>query len=142
MSYHQALLALHILAIAFSLGIGFTNLINMRVSKGQTGDVAKGLGLHRMAVRPYGDIFVGLFLVTGILLVVNMGGTAGLNSWFHVKMAAVVILVLCYIGIRYTVSQMMKSGNMALMARVKTFAHIAITASVVAVICAVLTFAA
>ena len=142
MSVLQLLLALHLLAVALGIGSGFSNLINLRVSKGQTGDVAKGLGLMRMALRPYGDFFAATIVVTGVLLLWTIGGTTGLNGWFSVKMAAVIVFVLSYIGVRLTGIQMMKSGNMALMTRVGLLAHVAVAGAVIALVCAVLTFAA
>ena len=142
MSGHQAILALHLLSIAFGLGLGLSSLINLRASRGQTGDIAKGLGLQRIAIRPYSDFFVVSILLTGGLLLWSIGGPGNLSGWFQVKMAAVAVFVLCYIGVRLTVIQMMKSGNMALMSRVGLLAHVAVAGAAVALVCAVLTFAA
>lgn len=140
MDSHQLLLALHLLAISFGVGIGFSSLVNMRVSRGQTGEAARGLALHRMAMRPYSDVFVAAIVVTGLLLLWMRGGTTGLPVWFHVKMAAVVVLVLGYVGVRLTVRQLMKTGDMSLVKRLSLLSHSNMTAAVVAIVCAVLAF--
>jgi uncharacterized membrane protein len=140
MSGHQALLALHLLAIAAVFGIGFANLVNLRISKGQTGDVAKGLRMHRMAVNIYMVVGAIIILASGGLLLAQLGASPG--GWFHVKMAAVLVWLVAIVVIQVTIRQMMKSGNMALITRIGTFAHIAVAAMAIALVCAVLAFAA
>ena len=140
MSGLQALLALHLIFIVVAVGIGVTNLINMRVSSTQTGDIAKGLGMHRMAMLPYADISVAGFVVTGVLMLWTIGGPGGLNGWFQVKMVAVAILLIGYGVMRYTIGQIKRTGNMALAARLKTIAPVNLAAAVVALTCAVLAF--
>ena len=142
MSYHQLILALHLLAIAIGIGIGFSNIVNLATAKSQTGDIAKGLGMGRLANRKYHDAAVIIILVTGGLLLANLGSMAGLSKWFHIKLAFVLIFVVCHFAARTTVKQVIASGNMALMGRARMFSHIAITGAVLALISAVLAFAA
>ena len=142
MSYHQLILALHLLAIAIGIGLGFSNLVNLATAKTQTGDIAKGLGLGRLANRKYHDAAVIIILVTGGLLLANLGSIAVLSKWFHIKLTFVLIFVVCHFAARATVKQVIASGNMALMGRAKMFSHIAITGAVLALISAVLAFAA
>ena len=142
MSYHQLILALHLLAIAIGIGIGFSNIVNLVTAKSQTGDIAKGLGMGRLANRKYHDAAVIIILVTGGLLLANLGSMAGLSKWFHIKLAFVLIFVVCHFAARATVKQVIASGNMALMGRARMFSHIAITGAVLALISAVLAFAA
>ena len=142
MSYHQLILALHLLAIAIGIGLGFSNIVNLATAKSQTGDIAKGLGMGRLANRKYHDAAVIIILVTGGLLLANLGSMAGLSKWFHIKLAFVLIFVVCHFAARTTVKQVIASGNMALMGRAKMFSHIAITGAVLALISAVLAFAA
>lgn len=142
MSYHQLMLSLHFLAIAIGIGIGFSNIVNLGAAKTQTGDIAKGLAMGRLANRKYHDAAVIIILITGGLLLANLGGTAGLSKWFHVKLAFVVIFVICHFAARATVKQMLASGNIALMGRAKMLSHIAITGAVLALVSAVLAFAA
>ena len=127
MSYHQLLLALHLLAISIGIGIGFSNIVNLATAKTQSGDIANGLGLGRLANRKYHDAAVIIILITGGLLLANLGGMAGLNTWFHIKLTLVAIFVICHFAARFT-------GN-------KIYSHIAITGAVLALISAVLAFA-
>ncbi len=138
----QALLALHLLCVILAVGIGMTNFINSRLAATQTGDIAKGLAMHRMATLPYGDISVAGFVVTGLLMLWLIGGPTGLSGWFTVKMLAVLVILLGYGTIRYTIGQIKRTGNMALASRIAMIAPINIAAALVAVVCAVLTFAA
>ena len=142
MSIHQALLFFHFLAIAVGIGIGFSNLVNLKVAKTETGDIAKGLAMGRFANRKYHDAAVIIILITGGLLLANLGGMAGISKWFHIKLLFVLIFVACHFAARATVKQMLASGNIALMGRAKMFSHIAITGAVLALISAVLAFAA
>jgi hypothetical protein len=47
---HQLLLSIHLLAVAYGLGIGMSNFLNIRIARGETGDIAKGLALHRISM--------------------------------------------------------------------------------------------
>ena len=141
MSYHQLILALHLLAIAIGIGIGFSNIVNLATAKTQTGDIAKGLAMGRFANRKYHDAAVIAILVTGGLLLANLGSMAGLSKWFHIKLTLVLIFVVCHFAARATVKQMIATGNTALMSRAKMFSHVAITGAVLALISAVLAFA-
>ncbi len=142
MTYHQLILALHLLAIAIGIGIGFSNIVNLGAAKTQTGDIAKGLAIGRLANRKYHDAAVIIILVTGGLLLANLGGMAGISKWFHVKLVFVLIFVACHFAARATVKQMLATGNTALMGRAKMLSHIAITGAVLSLISAVLAFAA
>ncbi len=142
MSYHQLILALHLLAIAIGIGIGISNIVNLGTAKSQSGDIAKGLAMGRLANRKYHDAAVIVILITGGLLLANLGSMAGVSKWFHVKLTFVLIFVVCHFAARATVKQMLATGNTALMGRAKMLSHIAITGAVLALISAVLAFAA
>jgi uncharacterized membrane protein len=141
-SYHQLILALHLLAIAIGIGIGFSNIVNLTTSKSQSGDIAKGLAMGRLANRKYHDAAVIIILVSGGLLLANLGSMVGISKWFHLKLAMVLVFVVCHFAARATVKQVIATGNAALMGRAKMFSHIAITGAVLALISAVLAFAA
>ena len=140
MSLHQLLLIIHILAVAYGMGIGMSNFLNMRVAKGQTGDIAKGLAMHRMAMLRYTDIAIAAILVSGVLLIWVVGGVFAAAPWFTVKMVAVALLVLAYGGMRYTIGQMMRTENMALGARIALLSPVLSLAAIASVSCAVLAF--
>lgn len=133
------LLVLHLFFIAMGVGIGFSNLVNLRASRGQTGDIAKGFGMARMALRMYSDIVIAGFLITGFALFWTTGNT-GSGPWFNLKMAFVLLLVVSYGIVRMTGGQIMRTGNMALMSRINTFAPLAFVGSAGALVCAVLAF--
>jgi uncharacterized membrane protein len=142
MSTHQFLLALHLLVIA--LGIGFTasNFINARLALGQTGDMAKGLGLHRATIARFGDVVIALIWITGGLLIWQRGGMAGLPPAFHVKLLFVILLTVFHGLGRMTAGKMRREGNMAALPRLGWFILGGWVSAVVALVCAVLAFAA
>ena len=142
MSLTQFLLIVHLLSIALMLGIGFSNIVGFRVAKGLGGDMAKGIASHREALIPYGDILFVTIIASGLLLLSVKYNMQVPSPWFHVKMAAVIIWVVAYVLMRLRVRKFLASRDMNLIARIRLFAHIAITAATAALICAVLTFAA
>ena len=93
MTLYQLLLSIHLLAVAYGLGIGMSNFLNMRIAHGQTGDIAKGLAMHRLGMVRYTDIAIATILVSGVLMVLSMGGVYAAAPWFTIKMLAVVVLV-------------------------------------------------
>ena len=141
MNVTQFLLIIHLLAISIGLGIGFTNLVNMRVARSQTGDVAKGLMMHRMTMLPYGDAMFVIILLSGGLLLWAIGGPAGLPQAFNIKMIFVVIWAITFVVMRLTLRQMIATRNMALAKRIGMLTQILLTAIVAAIVCAVLAFA-
>jgi uncharacterized membrane protein len=142
MSLTQFLLIVHLLSIAFMLGIGLSNIVGFRVAKGLGGDMAKGIASHREALIPYGDIFFVTILASGLLLLSVKYNMQVPSPWFHVKMAAVLIWVVCYVLMRLRVRKFLASRDMSLVPRIRMFAHIVLTAVVAAIICAVMAFAA
>jgi uncharacterized membrane protein len=142
MSLTQLFLIIHLLSIAFMLGIGLSNIVGFRVAKGLGGDMAKGIASHREALIPYNDVLFVTILASGLVLLWGIGGLSGLSPWFHAKMAAVAIWVIGYLLMRLRVMTFLKSRDLRLVPRIRMFAHITITTAVVAVICAVMAFAA
>ena len=141
MSSHQALLALHLFFIALGIGGGFANFVGLYAGRDQAPEIIKGITFQRGKLVRFLDVSLLMILITGGLLLSNLGGPSALNGWFSIKMIAVVIWVAGYVILRFTVSQMMKTGNMGLMPRANVAAHVAWIAAVVALVCAVLAFA-
>ena len=142
MSLLQILLIIHLFCIAMVLGIGFSNIVGFRVAKNLGGEKAMGIAAHREALLPYADIFVGLVLISGLTMLWSIGGGQGLPIWFHIKMGAVAIWLLAYILMRLRIRKFLTSRNMSLLGLIRTYAHVAITAAVLALVFAVLTFSA
>lgn len=142
MSLIQVLLIIHLISIAMMLGIGFSNLVGFRVAKKLGGDKALGIAAHRESLIPYGDIFVVLVLLSGLTMLWAIGGGRGLPVWFQIKMGAVAIWLLAYILMRLRIRKFLASRDMSLLSLVRTYAHVAITSAVLALVFAVLTFSA
>ena len=141
MTYHQVLLTVHILAICLGIGVGFSNIFSMYLAKNQPKEMAAGMALLRRKIAPFMDANLLVVLVTGGLLLANLGGASGIAPTFHVKMAAVVIWVIGHFGARLTAGKIMRTGDMTLASRLVNFSRFGWSAAVVALICAVLTFA-
>ena len=142
MTYHQVLLTVHILAISLGIGVGFSNIFSMYLAKNQPKEMAAGMALLRRKIAPFMDANLLVVLVTGGLLLANLGGASGLAPTFHVKMAAVVIWVIGHFGARLTAGKIMRTGDITLASRVVNFSRLGWSAAVVALVCAVLSFAA
>ena len=142
MSLLQFSLSVHLLCIGLGLGIGFSNLVGFRVAKGLGGDKAMGIAAHRESLIPYGDLFFTLIILSGVTNLWAIGGASGLNFWFQIKMVAVVVWVVAYVLMRLRIRKFLATRDMSLVALIRTYAHVVITAVVLAVIFAVLTFTA
>lgn len=142
MSLVQALLIIHLVCIAMVLGIGFSNIVGLRVARKLGGEKAMGIAAHREALIPYADVFVVLVLVSGLLMLWAIGGGQGLPVWFFIKMGAVAIWLLAYVLMRLRIRKFLASRDMSLLGLIRTYAHVGITAAVLALVFAVLTFAA
>ena len=142
MSLLQISLSIHLLSIAFALGIGFSNLVGFRVAKNLGGEKAMGIAALRESLIPYGDIFFVLIILSGITNLWAIGGPSGLSFWFHFKMAAVLVWIVGYILMRLRIRKFLATRDMSLLTLIRTYAQIIITAVVLAVIFAVLAFSA
>ena len=142
MSLLQFSLSVHLLCIGLGLGVGFSNLVGFRVAKGLGGDKAMGIAAHRESLIPYGDTFFVLIILSGVTNLWAIGGASGLNFWFQTKMVAVVVWIVAYVLMRLRIRKFLATRDMSLVALIRTYAHVVITAVVLAVIFAVLTFSA
>ncbi len=141
MSLTQFLLIIHLLCIALGLGIGFSNLVGFRVAKNLGGDMAKGIAAHRESLIPYNDIVFVLIIATGLALLSIKYNMQVPSPWFHAKMAAVVVWIICYVLMRLRIRKFLAARDVSLVALIRTYAHVMIAAVVVALICAVMAFA-
>ncbi len=141
MSGHQILLFLHLFAVALASGVGFINLWCLRVAKGQSVDVLKGIAFQQKSLRNFGYGLVSTILVTGIWQVVNLGGKIGHQLWFDAKLAFAAIWLIAYIAMRMSVSEMTETGKSTLALRVSVLAHVSWISAAIAMFCAVMAFA-
>ena len=142
MSLIQFALSVHLLCIGLGLGIGFSNLVGFRVAKGLGGEKAMGIAAHRESLIPYGDTFFVLIILSGVTMLWAIGGPSGLKFWFQFKMVAVAVWIVTYVLMRLRIRKFLATRDMSLVALIRTYAHVVITAVALAVIFAVLTFAA
>jgi hypothetical protein len=142
MTLTQLFLIIHLLAIAFALGISLSNIVGFRVAKNLGGDKALGIAAHRESLIPYGDIFFVTIIASGLILLWGIGGTHGLSPWFHAKLGFVAVWVVAYILMRLRIMKFLSNRDMTLIGLIRTYAHVAIGAATVALICAVMAFAA
>ena len=142
MSLIQFALSVHLLCIGLGLGIGFSNLVGFRVAKGLGGEKAMGIAAHRESLIPYGDTFFVLIILSGVTMLWAIGGPSGLKFWFQFKMVAVAVWIVVYVLMRLRIRKFLATRDMSLVALIRTYAHVVITAVTLAVIFAVLTFAA
>ena len=142
MSLIQFALSVHLLCIGLGLGISFSNLVGFRVAKGLGGEKAMGIAAHRESLIPYGDTFFVLIILSGVTMLWAIGGPSGLKFWFQFKMVAVAVWIVVYVLMRLRIRKFLATRDMSLVALIRTYAHVVITAVTLAVIFAVLTFAA
>jgi hypothetical protein len=142
MSLTQLFLIIHLLAIAFAFGIGLSNIVGFRVAKGLGGDKALGIAAHRESLIPYSDILFVTIIASGLILLWGIGGSHGLSPWFHAKLGIVVIWGIAYVLMRLRIVKFLASRDMSLVALIRTYMHVILGAAVLALICAVMTFAA
>lgn len=133
------MLIMHSGFMALGIGMSCSNFVNTRLAAGQTGDIAKGLGLQRRTIASIGDSIIAGIWLSGIILL-QMRGTDGLDTLFYAKMGFVLLLTLSHIGARSTGVEMMRSGNGALLSRVSLYIGGVCIAALAALALAVLAF--
>mgnify|MGYP001796628662 CR=1 FL=1 len=141
MSSHQALLFLHLFAVALASGVGFINLWGLRFAQKQSQEVLQGIAFQQLSLRKVGYVLVLTIVITGLWQIVNSGGATGVPGWFHTKMAFVVIWLSAYAAIRFYVNKMHKLKNKELGSRIRLLAHISWSSAAAAMFCAVMAFA-
>jgi uncharacterized membrane protein len=134
-------LIIHLMLVATGTGMSFSNIVNLRLARGQVGKVAKGLALQRRMVSQIGDGVIASIWVTGLGLVWRVG-TAGLGGWFIAKLAFVVLLTASHFMARRTAGEIMRQGDAGLMPRLEVFVSIVWLSALAAIALAVIAFRA
>ncbi len=89
----NALLIVHLMAIALGTGMSFSNFINAGLATREEGERFKALGLQRKTVSQIGDGVITIIWLTGLALVWLRWSEPGLvwSGWFYAKLAVVVV---------------------------------------------------
>jgi uncharacterized membrane protein len=136
------LLMAHLILIAMGTGMSFSNFVNIRLSQGQSGDIAKGLGLQRRTIAQIGDVVIALIWVTGLSLLWTRNATLGpeQSGWFYAKIAFVILLTASHFMARRTGGIMARTGNMALLGKLELLAAGVWLSALASIILAVIAF--
>jgi hypothetical protein len=114
------MLIMHLAFTALGIGMSCSNFVNTRLAVGQTGDIAKGLGLQRRTIASIGDSIIAAIWLSGFLLL-QLRGLEGLNTWFYAKIAFVILFTLSHIMARRTGAEMMRTSNGTLLPRMSLY---------------------
>ncbi len=136
----KLLLIAHLMFIAMGTGMSFSNFVNIRLAKGQSGDIAKGLALQRRTMARFGDVVIALIWVSGLALLWAVAPE--LSGWFHAKLGFVVLLTASHAMARRTGLEIARSGNAALLSRLELFAAGVWLSALAAILLAVIAFEA
>ena len=133
------MLIMHLAFMALGIGMSCSNFVNTRLAAGQTGEIAIGLALQRRTIAGIGDSVIAAIWLSGFLLL-QMRGWAELNGWFYAKIVFVVLLTVSHIMARRTGTEMIRSGNGALLSRVSMYIASVWVSALIALALAVIAF--
>ena len=133
------MLIMHLAFMALGIGMSCSNFVNTRLAASQTGDIAKGLALQRSSIASIGDSVIAAIWLSGFLLL-QMRGWEELNGWFYAKIVFVVLLTVSHIMTRLTGTEMIRSGNGALLSRVSMYIASVWVSALIALALAVIAF--
>jgi uncharacterized membrane protein len=137
----QLLLAAHLILIAMGTGMSFSNLVNVRLARGETGERFKALAAQRRIIAQIGDGVIALIWLTGIALLYATDPRAlASNGWFQAKLAFVVLLTLNHFLARRMAGTMARTGDPSLLPRLEMFIGGVWLSALVAICLAVLAF--
>ncbi len=137
---NEVLLILHFVGLAMGLAVPFSSIV-------MQGLVAKAAPLEQPVLMRFspamsrvGDIGLALLLVTGVTLVFTKYGGFAIMPWqFHVKLAAVALLV-ALVGYIHVLMGKARKGDAAAAARIPIVGRFTFLLALTAVVFAVLTF--
>ena len=112
------------------------------MSRGQSGDVAKGLQLQRRTIAQIGDGVIAFIWLTGIALVlitIAQGGSVA-SAAFYAKLAFVLLLTACHGMARATARRLAGKPDPALFARLEMLIGGVFVSAMAAIVLAVVAF--
>ncbi|HUL71686.1 MAG TPA: hypothetical protein VLT86_01210 [Vicinamibacterales bacterium] len=134
------LLILHFVGLAMGLAVPFSNMVLQGVAAKAAPPEQAVLARFPPAMSRVGDIGLSLLLVTGLTMVFTKYGGFAIMPWqFHVKMAAVVLLV-ALVGYIHVLMGKARKGDAAAAARIPVIGRLTFLLALAAVIFAVLAF--
>ena len=134
----RTILALHLMLIAMGTGMSFSNLVNARLAIAKGGEFAKGLALQRRTIAQIGDGVIALIWVSGL--------APPLAHALHPECLALRQDRLCDFidGLsrlaRRTAGEMMRTGDMSLLPRLRNFIAGVWLCALIAIALAVIAF--
>ncbi len=140
--FRNALLILHLMAIALGTGMSFSNFINAGLASREEGERFKALGLQRKTVSQIGDGVIAVIWLTGLALVWLKWSETGFvgSGWFYAKLAVVVALTASHGMARRIGGELARTGNRALLSQVRLCAAGVWLSALVAIALAVMAF--
>jgi uncharacterized membrane protein len=136
--FRNALLVVHLMAIAMGTGMSFSNFINTGLAVREEGERFKALGLQRKTLSQIGDGVIALIWITGLALF-WLHGPIG-SGWFHAKLGMVAVLTASHIMARRTGGELARTGNRALLVRLRFFTAGVWLSALLAIALAVMAF--
>ena len=138
---NKILLMLHFVGLAMGLAVGFANMAMVAVMSKAAPAERAILGRFPLVMSKVGKIGLALLLVTGVAMVyTRWAGFSSIVFWtFHVKLTAVVLLVIV-VGYISMLERKLKKGDQTAMLKIQKAGPVAFALVLVAVIFAVLTF--
>lgn len=138
---YELLKMIHFLSFSAALGAGLCNqLVGLRLST-LPPDAMRPVGAIRLSFGAVSTIGLVLLWFTGLIMIVTAYGAAlFLNTFFVLKIIAVLVLTALSIAANLTVSQAKKSGTPPDAQRMKRLGQSSLATGVIALIFAVLAF--
>lgn len=136
---HDALPILHLLGLLMGAAGGISSMLIMRRALAAPPEQAGALRSVGPMLARLSTIGLVLMWITGLAMVLEVGGFGGLPPLFWAKFLFVSTLTLAAIAIEITYAEI-KKGNFAAASRLPRLGPVAGISSLLAVIFAVLTF--
>lgn len=137
----KVLLTFHMIGLVMGFVAPFSNMIIGATAKGAAPDQRQALMLLPPRIARISHAGLGLLIITGIWMVFQkFGGFAALPWTFHVKLTAVVVLVVAVGMIDMNMRKAFKQGDAAAMSRIEGLGKLAFLAALTALVFAVVTF--
>lgn len=137
---NEVLLILHFVGLAMGLAVPFSSMVMQGLVAKAAPPEQPVLMRFPFAMSRVGDIGLMLLLVTGVTMVFTKYGGFAIMPWqFHVKLAAVALLV-ALVGYIHVLMGKARKGDAAAAARIPIVGRVTFLLALIAVVFGVLTF--